>query len=114
MTRLYRLLAFTAVFAMAAVGSANANGCLDNGICWQVTPNGDGVNIGFSNLPRAHDYVTQDYNVRGMNGGQVQVEIPPYGTVSAAWGAVVSVQACRHLGVFQHSICTPWSSFKAF
>jgi hypothetical protein len=112
--RLSRLAALTTVFAGALIGAAQAgSGCLDNGICYSVAANGDGTTISFNGFPRVGDYVTQSYNVRGMEGGPVQVEIHPYESVQAAWGAVISVQACRKRAL-AHSLCSPWSSFKAF
>jgi len=114
MGRFHHLTALAAVFVAASVGHAEANTCLDNGICYQVSASGSGTRISFYNFPRVGDYVTQVYNVRGMSGGgPAQIEIHGYDSVPASWGAVISVQACRKRTLL-NSLCTPWSNFKAF
>jgi hypothetical protein len=110
-TGLVATSSFVAVFALLGAGPAQAETCLDNGVCWARESTGTVV---ISGQPRAGNYVTNGYNVRIDGGRQFHLAGPWSRFQVDHSGHVVSVQACRSRGAFRHSICTSWSSFRVY
>ena len=110
-TALIATSSFVAVFALLGAGPAQAEKCLDNGVCWVRESTGSVV---ISGQPRVNDYVTNGYNVSIDGRRQFHLAGPWSRFTVERSGAVVSVQACRSRGAFRHSICTRWSSFRVY
>ena len=110
-TGLVATSSLVAVLALLGAGPAQADNCLDNGVCWARESTG-GVVI--SGQPRVNDYVTNGYNVRIDGGRQFHLAGPWSRFQVDHAGHVVSVQACRSRGAFSHSICTRLSSFRLY
>jgi hypothetical protein len=109
-TGLVATSSFVAVFALLGAGPAQAENCLDNGVCWARL---SGRTVQVYGHPRAGDYVTNSYNVSIDGRSQFHLSSTSMFQVERS-GAVVSVQACRSRGAFRHSICTRWSSFRVY
>ncbi len=87
-------------------------------ICCHVSANWNGKRVVktvlFTGYPRTpQNYVTNFYNILGLPG-QDQIESKNGGPYEITGSPVISVQACRKLGVFRRSLCTNWVQFKVY
>jgi hypothetical protein len=128
--RIYRkyVLLLVALLTLAApapfTGTARANTCLRNGICYSVDygqPSWTRCHVALPGTARvtlsgqpkvSGDYVATKYNVRIE--GERQFELSVYQSrdcFMAHEGMRVSVQGCRYRPVWLESRCNRWDSF---